>query len=66
MKHLQRWRSIVPPTGQDEDVAQQLTQASEDLETKAMMWKVFVENKELREDAPEDEGNESPAITRRL
>ena len=39
--------------GTDEDVAQQLTQASEDLETKAAGWKVFVENKELREDAPE-------------
>ena len=39
--------------GTDEDVAQQLAQASEDLETKAMVWKVFVENKELREDAPE-------------
>ena len=39
--------------GTDEDVAQQLTQASQDLETKAAVWNGFVENKELREDAPE-------------
>lgn len=39
--------------GTDEDVVQQLTQASEDLETTAALLKVYVDKKELLEDAPE-------------
>ena len=39
--------------GTDEDVVQQLTEASEHLETVAAVLKAFVDNKELREDSPE-------------
>jgi hypothetical protein len=39
--------------GTDEDVVQQLTEASERLETVAAVLKAFVDNKELREDSPE-------------